>query len=611
MTHQARRRLVGFVLSGAIAIAMALLADAAGVFDGLESNALDARFELRGTQSVSKEVALVGIDDDTFQELKLQWPFPRRYHARVVDRLREAGAKVIAYDVQFSQPSADHKADLRLVRAAADMPRSVWAATETDAKGNGNALFGYLPDTGAHAGSTNFVQDAGGFVRRMPIAVEGLTSFAVEAAKLYRGSKGLAKPPDERPWIDYAGPPGTVPVYPFWKVLSGDFPDNAFRGKIVVVGATAATLHDFHPVSSLRDHPMPGPELNADAIATVLRGYPLREVSNWTKGLLLVVMGVLVPLVAYLRGSRTAALTFVLAFGAFLGAAQLAFLNDRIWPIVMPLQALTISAFGVAIVQAVTNGIERERVRQTFQRFVGDSVVDDALSRSEGQRLGGVETLSTALFLDVRGFTTFSESHPAPMVLDVLNHFLTAMSEAVLDAEGTLTAYLGDGLMAIFGAPIPQADHADRALTAASEMIQRLPEFNRWLAEQGEPMPLDIGIGVHSGPLMSGMVGSERRLEYTAIGDTVNSASRLEGLTKNSGDRVYLSEETVHALLREPPGELVEIGPREIRGRVAPMVVWALRPLGQADGVADAQGGGGARARVDSEQRSMLPREMP
>lgn len=578
MTRQARRRALGFALSGAIGILIALLAGAAGTIGGLENNALDARFEIRGTSAPPREVAVVAIDDRTFSDLRLQWPFNRRWHARVIDRLREAGARVIAYDVQFSEPT-EIDADNRLILAADRAPRIVFAATEVNDDGASNVFGGdgVLESRGGHAGSANFVADAGSILRRMPVAVDGLQSFAIEAARLFRGAKGLEDPPSSRPWIDFAGPAGTVTTYSFSRVATGKFPRDAFRGRVVVVGATTPTLHDVHGVSSLRDEQMSGAELNANAIVTALRGYPLRSASDWLHGLLVVLMALLAPLAAWRLRPRHAAVVCLTAVGVFLVVAQLAFEGGTIVPVAEPLLALAIAGFGSVVVQAVTNGIERERVRQTFERFVGDSVVDEALSRSDGQRLGGVETPSTILFLDVRGFTTFAEGHPAPMVLDVLNRFLTLMSEEVLDAGGTLTAYLGDGLMAVFGAPVQQADHADRALEAAEGMARRLPEFNTWLASEGLGGPLDIGIGLHSGRVMSGMVGSERRLEYTVVGDTVNCASRLESLTKDSGDRIYLSDDTRRALLRPPAGELADVGEREIRGRTAPMRVWALR----------------------------------
>jgi adenylate cyclase len=221
--------------------------------------------------------------------------------------------------------------------------------------------------------------------------------------------------------------------------------------------------------------------------------------------------------------------------------------------------------------------LERARVRDVFARFLPEPMVDEVLSRADGDlRLGGVRLVSTALFADLRCFTTFAERTPPDEVIAVLNRYLGEMSDAVLDNGGTLIAFLGDGLIAVFGAPIPCDDHADRAVAAAREMLQdRLPRFNAWALEHGCGDAFRMGIGMSSGPLMSGNVGSERRLEYTAIGDTVNTASRLESLTKELGHPLLVSESTLD-LLTAPVADLVYVDEVRVRGRTARTRVWGL-----------------------------------
>ena len=197
--------------------------------------------------------------------------------------------------------------------------------------------------------------------------------------------------------------------------------------------------------------------------------------------------------------------------------------------------------------------LEHARVRDVFARFLPESMVDQVLVNGDkGVRLGGVRLVSTALFTDLRGFTAFAEATPPDQVIDVLNRFFGEMGDAMLDNGGTLVAFLGDGLLAVFGAPVESDDHADRALRAAREMLtERLPRFNQWLREHSDSDGFAIGIGIASGPLMSGNVGSERRLEYTAVGDTVNTASRLEALTKEVPACAFVSDST-RELLTEP-----------------------------------------------------------
>jgi adenylate cyclase len=221
--------------------------------------------------------------------------------------------------------------------------------------------------------------------------------------------------------------------------------------------------------------------------------------------------------------------------------------------------------------------LERARVRDAFARFLPESMVDEMLSRADGDlRLSGVRLVSTVLFADLRSFTSFAERTPPDEVIAVLNRYFGEMSDAVLDNGGTLVAFLGDGLIAVFGAPVECDDHADRAVAAAREMLtHRLPRFNDWAREHGYGDGFRMGIGMSSGPLMSGNVGSERRLEYTAIGDTVNTASRIESLTKELGHPVLLTEST-RDLLTAPVADLFFVDELTVRGRRSPTRVWSL-----------------------------------
>jgi adenylate cyclase len=177
------------------------------------------------------------------------------------------------------------------------------------------------------------------------------------------------------------------------------------------------------------------------------------------------------------------------------------------------------------------------------------------------------------MFVDLRGSTQFAESLPPETVVHVINRYLSELTEAILGHGGTLISYLGDGFMAVFGAPITQEDHADRALCAAREIItERLPRFNAWLHEQGYGNSFAIGIGINSGPFMAGNVGSEKRLEYTAMGDTINTASRLEGSTKDSDFYLLMADSTSTAL----GGDFVAVGEIDVRGRQDTIKIWSI-----------------------------------
>jgi adenylate cyclase len=199
------------------------------------------------------------------------------------------------------------------------------------------------------------------------------------------------------------------------------------------------------------------------------------------------------------------------------------------------------------------------------------------LARGDGSTsIPPTRVTSTIMFTDLRGFTSFSESHDAEQVIDVLNGYLASMSDAVLDHGGTLVAYTGDGLMAAFGAPVESEDHADMAISAAREIMdERLPAFNERLAGAKLGGGFRMGIGLNSGPTMSGSVGSERRTDYTVIGDTVNTASRIEQLTKKTSYSVLVSASTRDAALGEVH-DLAFVDEFEIRGREHRIKVWGM-----------------------------------
>jgi adenylate cyclase len=221
--------------------------------------------------------------------------------------------------------------------------------------------------------------------------------------------------------------------------------------------------------------------------------------------------------------------------------------------------------------------LERERVRDVFSRFVPEHVVDEVLTRTDDDlRLSGVTLDGTVMFNDLRDFTPFAESLPADTVIEVLNRYVSDMSDAILDNGGTLVAYLGDGIMSVFGAPIEMAGHAECAVAAAREMLHsRLPDFNRWLKENGLGEGFRMGIGLCSGPIMSGTVGSERRLEYTTVGDTTNTAARLEAMTKTTPYPIFIADAT-RRRLRQPPKDLVFVDELSVRGKRSKVRLWTL-----------------------------------
>ena len=578
-TFQQRRRLISLLLVAALAGGIGVTAYATHLLRRQDLQSIDERFSIRGDKPAPSNIVFVGVDGTSFQALRHNWPFPRRWDAAVVDNLRNSGAAVIALDIDFAHKTVESE-DLELYEAISRASgKTVLAATEYTAKGETTVFGGTsnLREAGTIAGEDHDVIDSDGTVRNFARGEDTLPSLGVAAAELFSHHHYPASLFEARTLpIDFLGGAEHFHEVSFSKVLRHEYSLGTFAGKLVIVGADHPLLHDEQPTPTA--NLMKGPEIWANVATTLLSGVPLRRVPGAINIFLVLLLGAAVPLGSLrLRGWRSLLDAVVLAV-VFSVGVQVAFNSGRIVTFVYPMLALALGTLGTLGTLYVSEAIERERVRSVFARFVPADVVEEVLARTdENLRLGGVELDSTVMFSDLRGFTSFSETQPAARVIEVVNYYLNEMTEAILDAGGTLVAYMGDGIMAVFGAPLAQPDHADRALRAAREMIgPRLEHFNDWLGAQGFGHRFEMGVGLNSGPVMSGNVGSEQRVEYTALGDTTNTASRLESMTKNSGTMLFVSE-TTRERMHEPPEDLVPVGEVEIRGREQRLAVWTLR----------------------------------
>ena len=620
-----RMLLLALVALGATAIGVTLYAT--GILDSLEGNTVDARFSVRGTQTPPKNLVIVALDQKTYNDLNA-FPYPRTDYAQVINRIAAEHPAGIVFDIDLENKTTIGKTckvqgttypcdDLALLEAISNYPNlTVFGSTQLSANGNGQVLFlgsgqgtTLLHQLGSQPAAPLFpTNQPGGIYRQMIYSVQNVPTLYVATAELATHKRVTKKEFGGYRWIDYPGAEHTIPWISFSSVYdpkkygppagwNRPLPPNYFRGKIVFVGNTQTSLQDFHATPT--DSQMAGVEIEADATATVLRHFPLNSVPGWINVALIVLFGVAVPLAA-LRVRPVISMAIAVAIGLiFAIVAQLLFNAGWIVSVVYPLTALVLSAVGSLAVQLVTEAFERIRTVDLFARFVPENVVDQVLASADGLRLGGVQRASTVLFSDVRGFTTLAETLTPPQVIEVLNHYLSEMSDAILNHGGTLVSYMGDGIFAVFGAPLELPDHADRALAAAREMLEvRLPRFNAWLHEEGLSDGVRMGIGLNSGNVMSGHVGSERRVEYAAVGDTTNTASRIESLTKGTPHQLFLSDSTREAL-RSPPDDLVEVGETEIRGRQGHIKLWSIRE------------GPAPREEAETEQPEPLPAPGP
>ena len=355
----ARVRGLALLVAVAVAVGAGWVVAGTGAFGSLEAQSVEARFALRHVPPPD-DVAVVGVDDASLDSLGRQWPFPRSWHARVVDRLHRAGARLIVYDVQFTEPTRPRE-DEALYEALRRAGGGVLATAEMTRDGRTNVLGGdaNLARIGARAGAATLSDDRTGLRMRLPYAHSGLPTLAVAAVEEVTG-----RPVPRRgfgaggAWIDYRGAPGAIDTLSFASVMRGDFDPRRVRNRIVVVGATNPTLQDVHatPVS---EAPMAGPEVQANAIWTVLHGVPLRPVPRWVDLLLPALLGLLPAVVRLRRRVLGTILVAPVAALAFLAGAQLAFAQGAVVGVVAPLVALGLGTVGTVVASHLTETRER------------------------------------------------------------------------------------------------------------------------------------------------------------------------------------------------------------------------------------------------------------
>jgi CHASE2 domain-containing sensor protein len=354
---------VAVLVMGVLAAAVGVTAQLAHLLPGVQSDSVALRFQAHDAKTPSN-VVVVGIDDVTFSDLRRQWPFPRRMHARAIDRLKAAGAKTIVYDVQFTEPTTERD-DTALYDAVARAGNVVLATSETDAKGRTNVLGGDANLAAAHAvaAASNLPTGPGGVFQKFTHSAVGIDTLAIAAAK--RSGATVPGPSDFPPggaWIDYAGGPGTVRTVSFSDLYNGKADPAVFRGKIVVVGATSPSLQDVHATPAASHSVMSGAEIQANAIRTATRGLPLRTAPLWFD-LLAIVLLALAPALAGLRARPLAiALVAPLVGIGWIALAQLAFGAGWIVAVVWPLAALLMGTTGTIAARYLAELGERRRV---------------------------------------------------------------------------------------------------------------------------------------------------------------------------------------------------------------------------------------------------------
>jgi adenylate cyclase len=576
----------GLLLGLAVAAVMVVLSFLPfGQF--LENQTLDLCYRLRPAAAPRADLLIVAIDEPSFQELDRPWPWPRRLHAELVRRLSAAGARLIMFDVIFAGATdpEDDKLFADAVREASNVVLGQALEVTRDPRFTRRILITpYTPfQLAARAqGLCTITPDADGVVRRFHLSLGGRETIPLASFQVVRPGTSLS--PTLSGLIDYAGPPRSLDTVSYYQVIDPErpLPTSRIRDRIVLVGkmleasVTPQAQADafYTPFFALHGQLMAGVEIQGNILETLLRGSWKREIPLWGRLALLLASIFLVSVVSVrlkpLGGLIFTAVCLVVMAAAAFGLFVLA----RFWvPPFLICTGLVLVYAGNVLGHYFTEAREKRWLRQAFGRYVAPSVVESIIQNPDRLELGGEELETTVLFADLEGFTYFSETMAPQALIKLLNDYFTPMTRIIMAHRGTLDKYIGDALMALWGAPVLLPDHALRACRAALEMEQAMAGLQANWQAQGLPL-LVARLGLHTGPVVAGNVGSRERFDYTVLGDTVNLASRLEGVNKVYGTRILLSEETSK---RVKDSLLVrELDLVLVKGRGQPVTIYEL-----------------------------------
>jgi adenylate cyclase len=539
----------------AVGLVLAVLLGQLGIVERLELAVYDLAFRVRGERPADAPVVIVAINDESFTILDQNIrTWPRAEYARLIDRIVAGGPAVIAVDIAWAHPGTDEGGDEVLAQSLEQASPVILAGLIEHQEGEGYEYDRYAPPVKVLAeaadgvGLVNVALDADGVVRR--VLLNRLYNDVYHPSFGYAIAQAYGKLPVGEPLpssigagelsdmlINFRGGPNTFPTVSMYQVLNGEVDAEVFSGQIVLIGFTTILEQDLHITPFDRAGLTPGVEIHANVVATLLNDDPIRRAPAWLRTCLGLAAVVLTGL-AFWRLKPVQATTAV-GGAAFLYIAAVFLLfarADLSLPVTSPVGLAAMTVAGGLVERVLVEEREKRRIRDRFESFMAPerlAVVLDHWGELVADDRPEVE--ATVLFSDIRGFTSATETLTRQgrgrEVIQFLNRYTDVMVEAIFAEQGVLDKMLGDGLLVLFGVPEPSPDHALLAVRAALRMAALIPELNGiWpLRDQ---RPLRIGIGIHSGPLMDGVVGRGRRVEYTVIGDAVNTASRVEDYTK-------------------------------------------------------------------------------
>jgi adenylate cyclase len=545
MNQAGLQKVLVCVLIAVLVSVIASLLYNAGLYSNIQLKLSDY---LYGGGKPFENIVIIAIDDKSIQDIG-RWPWDREVFADLLQKTKDA--RVVAFDVAFFEKSTSYS-DMILAQSINSsgnvvIPVEYSRFSKIDGVVAGHDVMTPIPELigTAALGYINVITDADGITRSVNLNIKGdYEPFAEVIANKYIKTKPTNS---DRQLVNFLGVPGTFKRYSFSDVRKGIYPADEFKGKLVLVGATAPDLHDEYFVPTSAGKAMPGVEIHANLIQQLISGKQLFDAPELLTIISIVITALIVAFVAlYLPIIASIIITIALMI-AFVFVTIIVFSNGIILNLVY-VPATAVPTYMVSILYSyIAEKKSRKAVLGAFEKYVSKEVASHILADPKRLKLGGEKRTITIFFSDIRGFTTLSEKLSPEELVKLLNDYLSEMTGLILKNNGVVDKYIGDAIMAFWNAPLNQPDHATLACRTCLEMEQKLKKLQSHWDKQGL-QHIEIGIGLNTGKAVVGNMGSESRFDYTAMGDTVNLGSRLEGLNKAYGTRIIISETTAAEL---------------------------------------------------------------
>ena len=522
---------------------------------------------LYGGLTPADNIIIIAIDDASLQEIGI-WPWNRTVYADLMPKLNQS--KIIGIDVAFFEPTDDDE-----ILADAFQKSNVIIPVEYTSFEIKDEIYGKEilepPEpikSSAKLAYVNILTDNDGMTRAINMDIKGdYENFAYEVYKNYWNIELVKK---DRFLVNFVGKPNSYTQYSFSDVLKNDYD---FKDKIILIGATSPDLHDDYFVPTSEGKAMPGVEVHANAIQTMITQKFLSHSSYLLTGLIILIIAIITSLLLYFFRIRTSAIVLIILIIAYIFLTIKIFNHGLILNIIyMPLTVL-ITFIAKTSYFYSSEKIHKNKITKAFGKYVSPVIVDEIVKNPDKLKLGGEKRELSIFFSDIRGFTSISEKMEPEKLASFLNQYLTEMAYIVMKNKGLVDKYIGDAVMALWNAPLNEENHPELACITALEMKSQLKELNKKWETQKLP-EMRIGMGINTGKAVVGNLGSLNRFDYTAIGDSVNLAARLESITKQYSVDIIISEFTYEKIKDKFSCRLLD--KVAVKGKTEPIKIYEL-----------------------------------